>query len=112
MISVCVTTRHSYGLRRKSPRVGNTYDKRKRTRLLKQVSGQVGGVGCRGQLGGLALTRRKESSSSESIRGKGEEDEGGCSKAADMTKGKRLVASSLSIKLEAGPPNSHKVLFL
>lgn len=90
--------------------MGNIDDKRKRTQLLKQVPGQVGGVGSRGQLEGLALTRRKESSSSESRRGRGEEDEGGCSKACGYDKREEIVASSRSIELEAGLPVSHKVL--
>lgn len=66
--------------------MGNAGDQRKRARLLKQVPGQVGRMGSRGQLGGLTLTRRKESWSSESRRGKGKEDEGRCSKACGYDK--------------------------
>lgn len=90
--------------------MGNADDQRKRTRLLKQVPGQEGGVGSRGQLGGLALTRRKESSSSESRRGKGEADEGRCSTACGYDKREEVGGLQPLKKVRSRAPISHKAL--
>lgn len=61
--------------------MGETDDKRKRTRWLEQAPVRMGAVGSSGQVEGLALTSREESSSSGSRREEGDKEEGRRSKA-------------------------------